>query len=159
MANKIFVILLLTLFSYVTAQQTKNPYVNEAVKTSLSKYLIECYNDTEIVVKDNKLPMTLETFLDIIRKVEDSSYYESFSQLSTSILQRFRQDGVIRAADVKPGQNMDGVLIYSPRSWTNDKFKIIMRDTLNGDPAKFHNETLTRLERVSVEIIHDFIVG
>lgn len=65
---------------------------------------------------------------------------------------RFRQDGIIRAFDVKPSSSMEGVLMYSPRQFTNDKFRLVLRDMVGDDDTKvsFSNDTLTRLERVSI---------
>lgn len=60
----------------------------ENTQTSVSKSLVECYNDPDYYNKDSKLPMNIDTFLDIIRKVEDSPYSTDLMQLSAGILQR-----------------------------------------------------------------------
>lgn len=60
----------------------------ENTQTSVSKSLVECYNDVNYYDKDNKLPMNMDMLLSIIRKIEDSGYPMDLMQLSASILHR-----------------------------------------------------------------------
>lgn len=55
----------------------------------LSSALIECYNDTAIIINNNKLPQNMHSLIAILRKIEDSPLLQmDLRQLSGAILHR-----------------------------------------------------------------------
>lgn len=59
--------------------------------------LQECYRRRDIFERDNRLPMTPNMLIELIRKVEDSPGFTlNIQQLTTSLLHRYKQDGIIR---------------------------------------------------------------
>lgn len=59
--------------------------------------LQECYRRREIFERDNRLPMTPNMLIELIRRAEDSPGFTlGIQQFTTSLLHRFKQDGIIR---------------------------------------------------------------
>lgn len=81
MANLVFVLGVLIGLQVVYAQ--------ENIQTVVAKSLEECYNNSEIVDKDNKLPMTLSVLLDLIRKIENGPDRIDLSALAVNLLHRY----------------------------------------------------------------------
>lgn len=84
---------LLLFVSTCLAQDNTTPNAQPRVAPALQ----ECYRRREIFERDNRLPMTPNMLIELIRKVEDSPGFTlNIQQLTTSILHRFKQDGIIR---------------------------------------------------------------
>ena len=63
----------------------------------IAPHLQYCYRNREFFIRDNRLPMTPEMLIELIRRVEDSpGFTQSIQQFTTSLLHRFKQDGIIR---------------------------------------------------------------
>lgn len=93
MLSKFVTCLLLLSASCVMAQQNVPPNAQPRVASALQ----DCYRRREIFERDNRLPMTPHMLIELIRKVEDSPGFTlNIQQLSTSLLHRFKQDGIIR---------------------------------------------------------------
>lgn len=61
----------------------------ENAQRKLSNGLLECYNSTLTVLKDNQLPHNMHTFIAILRKIEDSpNLIMDLRQLTVSLLHR-----------------------------------------------------------------------
>lgn len=63
-----YVILVLAIGAEVTKSQ-------ENAQTRIPESLEECYRDTEIYERDNRLPATIDTLIELIRKIEDVPEY------------------------------------------------------------------------------------
>lgn len=79
MAN-LFVVLFIVYLSGAFALET--------TQTGVALSLMECYNDSTITQKDNKLPMTMNVLIELVRKAEKSQQPTDLRLLSTSMLQR-----------------------------------------------------------------------
>nr|CAD7429723.1 unnamed protein product [Timema monikensis] len=115
--------------------------------------LIECYNtSTGLNNKENLLPMTLQTLLSILRKVEDSEEGRNLNllSLSTSILHRFKLDGIERNPKVL---ETSGVIPYSVSGIQFYKHKILLTKLIPQNNYKFPNETLTPIERCTLHLM------
>nr|CAD7576110.1 unnamed protein product [Timema californicum] len=115
--------------------------------------LIECYNtSTGLNNKENLLPMTLQTLLSILRKVEDSEEGRNLNllSLSTSILHRFKLDGIERNPKVL---ETSGVIPYSVAGIQFYKHKILLTKLIPQNNYKFPNETLTPIERCTLHLM------
>lgn len=61
----------------------------ENAQRKLSNALLECYNTTEILLKDNHLPHNMHAFIAILRKIEDNPELQmDLRQLSVALLHR-----------------------------------------------------------------------
>lgn len=75
------------------AQDNASPNAQPRVAPALQ----ECYRRREIFERDNRLPMTPNMLIELIRKAEDSPGFTlNIQQFTTSLLHRFKQDGIIR---------------------------------------------------------------
>ena len=64
----------------------QSTYVENA-QTYIPESLIECYKNSSLRNPENRLPMTIETFIDLVRKVESfQKGTEDVSSLATSML-------------------------------------------------------------------------
>lgn len=63
----------------------------------IAPWLYNCYLQSEIYERDNRLPMTPNMLIELIRKIEDSEGFNlNMQQLASTLLHRFKQDGIIR---------------------------------------------------------------
>ncbi|XP_065090066.1 uncharacterized protein LOC135711212 [Ochlerotatus camptorhynchus] len=121
------------------------------VQTRVAPALLECYQNPELFERDNRLPMTMNMLIELIRKVEDSpEFNQDMRQLSIALLHRFRQDGIVRASGV---QNIPGVLPFSPVGFHFTKHRILFSRLLPGNAQTFPNATLTPQERCSLHFM------
>ncbi|XP_055372572.1 uncharacterized protein LOC129606331 [Condylostylus longicornis] len=139
-ASSKFLVLLTVLFSSSKAQ--------ENAERKIAPGLIECYLDPYLSIKDNLLPHTIETLIELIRKVENApGSTESISQLSVSLLHRFRQDGIVQQKDVSASSV---VLPYSASEYQWGKHHLILKKLLPGNAVNFPNVTLSAVERCTL---------
>lgn len=90
MISKVCTLLLLlyAIINLSTAQDNAQPRIAPALR--------RCYESRHIFERDNRLPMNPNMLVELIRKVEDSPGFTlNMRQLATSILFRFKQDGII----------------------------------------------------------------
>lgn len=81
-------ILLYAVINLSTAQDNAQPRIAPALR--------RCYETRHMFERDNRLPMNPNLFIELIRKVEDSPGFAlNMRQLATSMLFRFKQDGII----------------------------------------------------------------
>lgn len=57
-------VLLISILYLVNAQ--------ENAQTRIPSSLLECYEDPQLLQRDSQLPMTINTFIDLIRKIENT---------------------------------------------------------------------------------------
>ncbi|KAH8401986.1 hypothetical protein KR009_009021 [Drosophila setifemur] len=116
--------------------------------------LVECYNTSFFMNRDNRLPANMDTLISLIEKVENSYAWSGVQAdirtVAVSLLHRFRQDGIKRA----PGINaVDGVIPYSPTGFQFPKFKILLSRLIPGNANSFPNSSLTSVERCSLHFM------
>jgi hypothetical protein len=86
---KLKLLLLFIAATLIDAQDNAQPRIAPALR--------RCYQDRAIFERDSRLPMTPQMLIELIRKVEDSPGFTlNMRQLATSILFRFKQDGILR---------------------------------------------------------------
>lgn len=123
----------------------------ENVQTRVAPSLLECYENPVLFERDNRLPMTMNMLIELVRKVEDSpEFNQDMRQLSIALLHRFRQDGIVRASGV---QNIPGVLPFSPVGFHFTKHRILFSRLLPGNAQTFPNATLTAQERCTLHFM------
>lgn len=121
----------------------------ENAQTSIPNSLAECYENTDIYERDNRLPATINTLIDLIRKVEDSpDYTQDIHRVAVSLLHRFRMDGIERA----PGYYQQSVLPFSPSGYQFSKHRLLLSRLIPGNANNFPNNTLSPVERVAIYI-------
>lgn len=113
--------------------------------------LVECYNTTYFMNRDNRLPSTMNTLISLIEKVENSYEFNmDIRTLSVALLHRFRQDGIQRAQGL---QEAPGIIPFSPSGPEFTKFRILLQLLIPGNALQFPNSTLTREERCSLHFM------
>ncbi|XP_054740559.1 uncharacterized protein LOC129246063 [Anastrepha obliqua] len=113
--------------------------------------LVECYNTSYFMNRDNRLPATIDTLISLIEKVENTqSYTYTMRTLAVALLQRFRQDGIQRTYGVA---ETPGVIPYSPSGFQFPKCRILLSRLIPGNAMTFPNQTLTREERCSLHFM------
>jgi hypothetical protein len=79
---------------------------------SIAPHLQNCYRNRAIFQRDNRLPMTPEMLIELIRRVEDSpGFTMNIQQFTISLLHRFKQDGIIRK------HSIDYEMIFDLKNW------------------------------------------
>lgn len=93
MSLKAVNILVLLCLGACLAQDNAPPNAQPRV----AAHLQECYRRRDIFERDNRLPMTPNMLIELLRKVEDSPGFTlNIQQFTTSLLHRMKQDGIIR---------------------------------------------------------------
>ncbi|EDS37675.1 conserved hypothetical protein [Culex quinquefasciatus] len=142
---------LLPLIAILLGALVEYAHGQENVQTRVAPSLIECYNRPELFERDERLPMTMNMLIELIRKVEDVPEYRvDIRQLTIALLHRFRQDGIVRASGV---QNIAGVLPFSPSGFHFTKHRILFSRLLPGNALGFPNATLTAQERCALHFM------
>lgn len=141
----------LILFSVILLGVLAPNYGQENTQTRVAPSLLECYENANIFERDNRLPMTMNILIELVRKVEDApEFNQDMRQLSIALLHRFRQDGIVRASGV---QNIPGVLPFSPVGFHFTKHRILFSRLLPGNAQTFPNATLTVQERCALHFM------
>ncbi|GAB0090050.1 hypothetical protein DMENIID0001_047090 [Sergentomyia squamirostris] len=142
MAGRLFVVVSLTLACW-----SASVVGQENAQTRIPASLEECYRDQELFLRDNRLPHTPEMLIELIRKVEDSpDWRQDMRQLATSLVHRFRLDGIEREPNVAISE---AIIPFSPSGFQFTKHRAILSRLLPGNAVQFPNDTLTATERVS----------
>ncbi len=119
----------------------------ENAQNRIARSLEECYNDVSLFERDNRLPMTIQTLIDLISRIEDVPNFNSdIRHVATNLVHRFRQDGIERDPRIPFGQ--DGILPFSPRGMQFAKHRILLSRLIPGNALTFPNASLTAVERV-----------
>lgn len=99
MIAKLITIVLLVYASFCAAQENAQPRIAPALN--------RCYANRTTFERDNRLPMNPNMLVELIRKVEDSPGFTlNMRQLATSILFRFKQDGILRKYELNSQKNL-----------------------------------------------------
>ncbi|XP_049298889.1 uncharacterized protein LOC125771851 isoform X2 [Anopheles funestus] len=130
---------------------TINVEAQENVLTRVAPSMLECYENGHIFERDNRLPMTMNMLIELIRKVEDSpGFQQDIRQLAISMLHRFRQDGIVRAPGVS---TVSGVIPFSPTEFQFTKHRVLFSRLLPGNAVNFPNATLSIDERCALHFM------
>ncbi|XP_012278455.1 uncharacterized protein LOC105698628 isoform X2 [Orussus abietinus] len=122
-------------------------FARENASKKLPSVVVECYNDTYILNKDNRLPHTMQTLIALLRKIEDIEGLNMDSRtLSSVILHRFRRDGIVFNPSIRDQQ---GVTPYATSSEQSAKQEATLR-LIPSNARTFPNESLTIIERCSL---------
>lgn len=118
----------------------------ENAQTRIPNSLAECYENPEIYERDNRLPATINTLIELIRKVEYSNdYNRDIKEVAVSLLHRFRMDGIEHAS----GNFRGTVLPFSPSGYQFSKHRLLLSRLIPANVNSFPNNTLTSVERVN----------
>ncbi|XP_043285059.1 uncharacterized protein [Venturia canescens] len=131
----------LVIFGLWAARAQENSLAN------VPKSLLECYNNTYLLNRNNKLPQNVPALLAILRKIEDTPGLNmDLRALSVALLHRFRQDGIIENPWV-PQQ--EGVTPYAPNGYQFYRQAETLK-LIPGNAMSFPNESITSVERCSL---------
>lgn len=117
----------------------------ENAQTRIPNSLRECYDNKDLYERDNRLPATINTLIELIRKIEDSpNFTQDIRHVAVSLLHRFRMDGIEHA----PGNYHPNVLTFSPSGYQFSKHRLLLSRLIPGGAYNFPNDTLSAIERV-----------
>lgn len=122
----------------------------ENAMKNISPSLRECYENKFLLQKDNRLPHTLNTFISILRKIENTKGFNmDLRSLSIALLHRFRQDGIVLNPKVPP---QEGVTPYAPSGYQFHRHARTLQ-FIPGDALKFPNNSITDVERCTLHFM------
>lgn len=146
---KIVSILVLLVATAALAQENAQPRVAPALE--------ECYRLPNLFDRDNRLPMTPNMLIELIRKAEDANTHNmDIRQMAVSLVHRFRQDGIIPSR-LQVIQN--DILRFSTSGFNFPKHRVLLQRLIPGNAVQFPNNTLTAQERVSHFQFQQFTAG
>ncbi|KAK5639306.1 hypothetical protein RI129_011798 [Pyrocoelia pectoralis] len=123
----------------------------ENAANSVAPALIKCYNNTNNLDRERRLPSSINILIALIRKIEAAPYIQNDRELSMQLIQRFKQDGIIVTSD-KEINPQYGIPI-SPMGLQANKNKIILRKVIPGLAANFPNSSLSEIEQCSLHFM------
>ncbi|XP_063977854.1 uncharacterized protein LOC135162868 [Diachasmimorpha longicaudata] len=119
----------------------------ENAQSKVSDGLLECYNNTFALLKENRLPHNMHAFIAIIRKIEENPGVNmDLRQLSVALLHRFRQDGIIISPEAFP---QEGVTPYGTKGLQSHRHTQMLR-MIPGNAVTFNNNSITLIERCTL---------
>nr|CAD7200131.1 unnamed protein product [Timema douglasi] len=140
---KWLVLLRLTLCLGVLAQDNAG--------TNIREFLLECYSDPSLYNRNNRLPMTMTNFIELIRKFElKKEPAMDIKMLTHTLLHRFRMDGIERSPKVVQSS---GVTPFSPTGVQYPKHQILIGELISGNDVIFPNVTLTAKEKCALHFM------
>lgn len=106
--------------------------------------LRDCYGNADLYSRNKRLPMTMTTLIELIRKVElyKGAYFD-LRTLSVALLHRFRMDGIERIPDVPASP---GVVPFRVTGHQFPKHKVLLQQLIPGNAYTFPNESLSSQE-------------
>jgi len=113
-------------------------------QTRIPDHLIDCYRNQSLRHPENRPPMNMQTFIDIVSKVERFQRGTvNIAELAVSILHSFRLDGIER----NPGViEAEGVLPFAVSGFAFYKHRLILRYLVPANTYQFPNESLSQVE-------------
>lgn len=140
---QLLLLLLLSIASLSTAQDN--------AQNTIARALRRCYQDRNIFERDNRLPMTPQMLVELIRRVEDQPTFTlNIRQMATSMLFYFRQDGI------RPTQTAvvsDDIIPFSVSGFNQHKNRVLLTRLIQGNANQFPNGTLSALEECSLHFM------
>lgn len=122
-----------------------------AQSRAIPRFLLDCYREPNILQRDNRLPMTINTLIELIKKVEETPGLNmGLQDIAVSLIHRFKQDGIEKISGIKP---MPGVIPYKPSGFQFSKHKILLTKLLPGNAERFPNETLSIEEQCALHFM------
>lgn len=116
---------------------------------SIPSHLLECYADKYLLQRENRLPHTLNTFLSILRKIENvEGLNMDLRMLSVALLHRFRADGIVRTSL----DEQNGIVPYAvdrPEFYRH----LITLKYIPGNAVQFPNNSITDIERCTLHFM------
>ncbi|KAK4872272.1 hypothetical protein RN001_016396 [Aquatica leii] len=125
-------------------------YSQENAANSVSTLLQECYNNTETLNREVRLPSSINVLIALLRKIESGPYRQNDRELAIELIHRFRQDGIMK---VPSNSNSPYVIPFSPLGIQADKNKILLRKLIPGTAENFPTSTLSLIERCSIHFM------
>lgn len=128
---------LVLLLGVVTAQDNAGSNVADG--------LLQCYNTTELMHREFRLPSTINILIDLIRQVEDGKSNQNAMSFAIELIHRFRQDGIVSTHSPNPY-----VFPYTPKGHQLFKNILLLKQFIPGTAMNFPNETLNAIEGCSL---------
>lgn len=117
----------------------------------IPEWLRDCYGKEDLYLRHNRLPMTMTTLIELIRKVEmyRGAYFD-VRTLSVALLHRFRMDGIERIPGVPASP---GVVPFRMTGVQFTKHRILFQQLIPGQAYTFPNESLSSQEQCTLHFM------
>ncbi|XP_054267632.1 uncharacterized protein LOC128989676 [Macrosteles quadrilineatus] len=113
--------------------------------------LVDCYRNSTLLTRENLPPMTLNTLLAIIRKLETlPGTFLDMRTLSTQIMTSYRLDGIERNPDIAPSPY---VVPYGPSGNQFYRYKILMDGLIPSSGNTFPDTALRTEEKCALHLM------
>lgn len=120
-------------------------------KSRIPSSLEECYRNPDFYQRDNRLPMTMNTLIELVKKVEDTPGLNlEMKDVVLSLVHRFKQDGIEKAKNIDPSP---WIIPYSPVGFQFYKHRVLLTKLLPGNAVRFPNESLTMEEHCTMHFM------
>ncbi|CRL03128.1 CLUMA_CG016448, isoform A [Clunio marinus] len=141
-------LLFLTLTSCL-AQDNVSPNAQPRV----APHLQECYRQRDIFERDNRLPMTPQLLIELIRRAEDFPGTNlNLQQFTSSLLHRFKQDGIL-PSNTGVSINQNDILPFNTNGFNFPKHRVLLTRLIPGNHAIFPTGSLTLQEQCALHFM------
>ncbi|XP_046384297.1 uncharacterized protein LOC124154540 [Ischnura elegans] len=114
-------------------------------------YLLECYSNQSLYMRDNRIPSTISSLISIIQKLEKGAAKNmDMRALTTTILRQYRLDGVERDPDITPAI---GVIPFQPSGTQVYRMSVLFNQLLPAAGNAFPDDTLTPQEKCGLHFM------
>ncbi|XP_046673262.1 uncharacterized protein LOC124362633 [Homalodisca vitripennis] len=143
-----FIWILLTLSgAYMVYSQSDT----SGLQATIPQNLINCYRNMSLLTREYLPPMTLNSLLAIIRKLENTpGVYLDMRTLSTQIMNSYRMDGIEKNPDVAPSQY---VTPFGPSGNQFYRYKILMDGLIPTSGNTFSDTALRSEEKCAIHMM------
>lgn len=123
----------------------------QTTQLTIPEWLRACYGNEDLYLRHNRLPMTMTTLIELIRKVEmyRGAYFDART-LSVALLHRFRMDGIERIPGVPASP---GVVPFRVTGQQFTKHRILFQQLIPGHDYAFPNESLSSQEQCTLHFM------
>lgn len=135
---------------YLLIMGSLGVHAQENAVRALPTSLLECYENNYLLQRENRLPHTMNTFIAILRKIENvDGLNMDLRSLSIALLHRFRQDGIRQNPSVA---SQDGISPYAPTGPEFFRHAKTLR-FIQGNAMLFPNNSITAIERCTLHFM------
>ncbi|KAK9507939.1 hypothetical protein O3M35_007695 [Rhynocoris fuscipes] len=140
-----YAILIITLTATPSLGGFGFPTSSDGIHPNIPPSLLECYNSTYITTRDNLLPMTVNTLIALVRKLEESVPSMDVRTMSRALLTNYRFDGIIYRSQLDP----QGIQ-YAVEGNEFSLWKLLSDKIIANTGYPISNDTLTWVERCTL---------
>ncbi|KAJ1531509.1 hypothetical protein ONE63_000184 [Megalurothrips usitatus] len=122
-----------------------------AAVQSLPPHLVMCYSDPLLQQRETRVPQTMANLVDLLQRVERApGYVADLRLVVTTLLQRFRVDGLERNPQVPAGP---GVTPYRLTGMQHARHSVLTGRLLSGDASLFPSASISLQQQCALHFM------